>query len=466
MRSTGGSARLGASDELLWRIESDPHLRSTIVAVSLLDRSPDWGRLRTRMAETCTLIPRLRQRVVNPSVPGRHASWRVDECFDLDYHLRRVVAPAPGDLRAALDLAGPAAMGTFDKDRPLWEFTLVEGLADGQAAFVQKVHHSFTDGVGAVQLAGALFDAKRNPTRPPPRSADDPPADVAPTTSLLGSLLSPLGSIVDLSVRGAATIPALVGRSLTNPVGVLASTARQARSITRLLAPVSRPLSPVMTGRGMSRRLDVLDLPFDSISAAAHAAGCTVNDAFLAGVAGGMRLYHEHHGATAGTLRVTMPISVRHPDDPPGGNRFAPARFALPITTVDPVGRMREMAALARQWRHEPALALTSVIASGLNLLPVPATTAAFGSMLKAIDFVATNVPGLRSRAYLAGAEVVREFAFAPPSGAAFSVALLSHVGHCCIGLNVDTAAVPDPETLTVCMQRGFEEVVEERGRT
>ena len=80
--------------------------------------------------------------------------------------------------------------------------------------------------------------------------------------------------------------------------------------------------------------------------------------------------------------------------------------------------------------------------------------------MLKAIDFVATNVPGLTQRSYLAGAEVVRQYAFAPPSGSAFSVALMSHVDQCCVGINADTAAVPDPEVLTVCLREGFEEVL------
>ena len=115
---------------------------------------------------------------------------------------------------------------------------------------------------------------------------------------------------------------------------------------------------------------------------------------------------------------------------------------------------------LAREWRSEPALPLSDAIAGVLGRLPVAASTSIFGAMLKGIDFVATNVPGLRAPAYLAGAEVLREYAFAPPSGAAFSVALLSHGDQCCIGINADVAAVPDPELLTACLREGFEEVV------
>ncbi len=454
-------SRLRASDALLWNIEKDPCLRSTIVAVSLLDRSPDWDRLRARMVEACDLVPRLRQHVHTPDGPFGQPIWRVDEFFDIDYHLRRVVAPEPGDLRAVLDLAAPIAMGTFDRGRPPWEFTLVEGLAGGQAAFVQKVHHSFTDGVGAIQLAERLFDRQRNPRRHDAAVADDAASN---PESVIGTLVAQAGSVVGASVRATRALPGFIGRSITDPLGVVTAAVRDTRSVAKLLAPVSRPLSPIMTGRGMSRRLDSFDVPLDALVGAAHAAEGTLNDAFLAGIAGGMRLYHERHASPVSKLRVTMPISLRRPGDPPGGNRFAPARFVLPISTIDPRARMCELGDLARGWRNEPALPLSNAIAAGLNVLPIRATTSIFGSMLKAVDFVATNVPGLRHRAYLAGAEVVREYAFGPPSGASFSVALLSHLDQCCIGLNIDTRAVPDPDLLTMCIRDGFDEVLTVRG--
>jgi lactate dehydrogenase-like 2-hydroxyacid dehydrogenase len=92
--------------------------------------------------------------------------------------------------------------------------------------------------------------------------------------------------------------------------------------------------------------------------------------------------------------------------------------------------------------------------------LPSPAVTQVFGSMLRNVDFVATNVPGLPVPAYLAGAELLRQYAFAPPSGAALNVALLSHVGHCCIGVNIDRAAIADPDLLVSCLQEGFDEII------
>jgi diacylglycerol O-acyltransferase / wax synthase len=457
--------RLGASDALLWNIERDPCLRTTIMAVSVLDRAPDWGVLTARVAEACELIPRLRQRVVAAPFGLGAPRWQFDEQFDLAYHLRRIVAPDVADLRSVLDIAGPMAMGAFDRDRPLWEFTLVEGLADGRAALIQKVHHSLTDGVGAIKLAGLLFDTSREPAKRPHK----PPVEHAASNGRLASIVetaaADLATAAKISARGAQSLPGLVARAFSDPLGLVGSATREARSIGKLVAPVTQPMSPVMSSRGMSRRLDVFDVPLDALLASAHSVEGSLNDAFLASVTGGMRRYHERHKAPVGSLRVTMPINIRKSDDPDGSNRFTPARFALPVSTVDAAERMRQLGELARNWRHEPALPLTEAIAGVLNRLPIFVTTAVFGSMLKAIDFVATNVPGLQHRVYLAGAEVEREYAFAPPSGAAFSVALLSHVDQCCVGINTDTTAVPDPEVLTACLHQGFDEVLKVRSR-
>ena len=120
--------RLNASDAVLWTIERDPSLRTTIVAIAVLDRAPDWPRLRRRLVEASVAAPRFRQRVVEAPMRLGPPRWELDEHFDIDYHLRRVRAPDPGGLETVLRIAEPMAMAAFDKDRPLWEFTLVEGL--------------------------------------------------------------------------------------------------------------------------------------------------------------------------------------------------------------------------------------------------------------------------------------------------------------------------------------------------
>ena len=150
------------SDALMWNIEKDPLLRSTIVTVLLLDQAPDWDRLVDKIERGTWMIPRLRQRIATPLLRMGPPQWSGDANFDLRYHLRRVKVCEP-TFEAVLDLARTSAMAGFDRARPLWEYTVVEGLEGGKAAMILKVHHSMTDGVGGMKLLLMLFDFEREP---------------------------------------------------------------------------------------------------------------------------------------------------------------------------------------------------------------------------------------------------------------------------------------------------------------
>lgn len=454
--------RLGASDSVLWDIEKDPVLRSTITAVALLDRVPDWERLERRLEHGSRVVPRLRQRVRVPPLRLGAPRWVDDTRFDLEYHLRRVRAPKSrrGDaLRIALDVAQPLAMAPFDRARPLWEFTLVEGLPGGAAAFIQKVHHTVTDGVGGIRLALLLLDDA--PDAPDPDPVESAPLVEASARSLLtDSWVEDLQGVGRSALRVPGVAAEALGGFARRPGGATRDAVRMGTSVARLMQPVTEPCSPIMRERSLARRFEAFEVPFEQLRAAGHAAGGSVNDAFLGAVVGGLADYHRHHGAALPQLRFTMPINVRHDGDSMGGNHFVPARFAVPATDRDAAERIAAVGRVAHAWRTEPSLRLTEPLAAMLDRLPVTVTTAIFGGMLKGVDAVVTNVPGMPTQHYLAGAEVLREWAFAPPSGAALSVALLSHVGVGCVGLTIDTASVPDPTVLAACMRRAFDETL------
>lgn len=460
---TTATVRMSASDTVLWSLEHDPILRSTITAIAILDRSPDWDALRRRVAHATELMPRLRQRVVEPSNPGGVPRWVFDDDFDLDYHLRRVRSPAPGSRRDVLDLATPIATQPFDHTRPLWEFTLVEGMEHGEAALIQKLHHSITDGEGAVALAMLLLDEQRDasPERPTAPTGQAAATAAEPT---LQRALGDLGGRWVRGLAGAANLSTSLARTAlgtaVDPIGTARQAGALARSMAKAVAPIPESASPIMRSRSLSRRLDTIDLPLADLKAAAHAAGGTMNDAFLAGVIGGLTRYHDQHQSPIDTLRITMPISIRRADDALAGNHFVPARFEVPCTITDPAARILALGAIARDWQHEPFLAHSDALATLLAHLPAGVTSDIMGSMLKHVDAVATNVVGLPTPTYLAGAELVREYAFAPPSGAAVNVALLSHVDTACIGVVSDASAIPDDALLMQCLVESFDQVL------
>jgi len=438
------------SDSLMWRIEADPVLRSPIVVVGMLDREPKRAALHAALDRAVLAIPRLRQRVVSD---GGRLAWADDPAYSLTHHLRFATVDDGGGVGAVLAVAEPDAAAAFDPVRPLWQLTVVTGLDGGQAAFILRFHHTITDGVGGVALAEGLFDRRRTPARQPAASA--------PVTTVPRSSPDPDGPGVWASFTGlAAGAVRVAAKTATDPRGSLLAGWRVARSVERMVAPTGPPLSPLLVGRGIDRRLHVLELPFAGLLAAGHAADGTVNDAFLAAVGGAMREYHETLGTRLDSMRVTMPISLRTAEDAPGGNRFTPARFEMPIDDPDPAGRIRLASAIVRRIRAEPAVGLTSILASVLNRLPGPLVTSAFGAMLRSIDVDAVDVPGLRRAAYFAGAKLDRMWAFAPPTGAAMSITLVSHGDTAAIGVATDVAAVAEPELLVACLGRALDDVL------
>jgi WS/DGAT/MGAT family acyltransferase len=437
-------------------MERDPTLRSTIVGVAWLDRSPDWDTLVERIDRATQTVPMFRQRIDEP--PGKLAPprWTTDDRFDLTWHVRRIDAPSPHTPATVIEFARNAAMTAFDHAHPLWEFTLVERLEGGRAALVMKVHHALTDGLGSMQLALELFDLESDPPARAPQPhvspADEPEPQSLVRESLAWDWHRAFGAV---RTTARSTIPT-VWRAVRHPVGWVGQTVDTAGSIARTLAPVSKTLSPIMKERSVTRHLDMLEVKLDDLKRAAANAGGSVNDGFMAGVTGGLRRYHEHYGAPVDELRVTMPISIRKPDDPPGGNRITLLRFAVPVSDADPASRIRAMDRLCRTARDERSVDFTGAIAGTLNLLP----RAVIGGMLKHIDFLASDIPGFPLPIYLAGARVERYAAFGPTVGTSVNCALLSYNGACCVGINMDTAAVAAPTLLVDCLREGFEEVL------
>jgi WS/DGAT/MGAT family acyltransferase len=437
-------ARLSAADSLLWRIEADPVLRTPVVVVGLLDRSPTAEGVEATIERAVELLPRLGQRLDPPPLDLGRPRWRPSGEPSLAAHVRRVAAPG-GGLDAALAVAEPDAAAAFDPVRSPWTMTVVDGLDGDRSALILRFHHTLTDGVGGIEIAERLFDRTRRPraggtSHAPSTAAQD------------GTVRAPWPLALANGARTAAG-------ALVRPWRAMGAAARMAGSAVRTLAPAPPGGSPVLAGRSLDRRLAVLERPLRDLKAAARATGGTVNDVLLAAVGGALAEYHWDQGRPVPALRVVMPISVRRPGDGIGGNRFVPARFTLPVDDPDPTNRVRIAGALVRACRREPALGAGDVLAAAVDLMPRALAARLFSGMLRSVDVDVVDVPGLRRRAYVGGARVERLWAFAPPTGAALSVTLVSHDGTACIGVACDQLAVTDLEGLERCLATAFDEL-------
>jgi diacylglycerol O-acyltransferase / wax synthase len=432
----------------MWRIESDPVLRSPILVVGLLDRSPTPAGVETTVDHAMAAVPRLRQRIVGPPLDLGRPRWEDAGEPSLAHHVRRVRATG-GDLDSVLEVVQPDAVTAFDPARSPWTLTVVDGLEGGRSAVVLRFHHAITDGMGGIEIADLLFDRTRRPARTRRTAPASPSATPGDDSA------GPLGALVTgltLATRGALD-------AARHPADALRAPLRFGRSAARLLAPAAEG-SPELAGRSLDRWLAVTERPLAALRRAAHATGGTVNDVLLAAVAGALSSYHRAQGTPVPSVRVTMPISIRREGDPLGGNRFVPARFTLPIDDPDPRARVKIGGAIVRGWRAEPALRSSGLLAAGLNLLPRPLVTRVFGGMLRSIDLDVVDVPGLTRPAYIGGARIDRLWAFAPPTGAALSITLVSHTRTACVALACDRLAVTDPELLSTCLDDALDELI------
>ncbi len=129
-------------------------------------------------------VPRLNQVPVRPPLPGAAPVWRTTSDFDIDYHVQYTRLREPAGMRQLLDYASHLAMRPFDPARPLWESHIVEGLADGRAAAIQKIHHSLGDGIGLLDIALTFLDLERDPPVQP-TEPHEPAEDAASALELL-----------------------------------------------------------------------------------------------------------------------------------------------------------------------------------------------------------------------------------------------------------------------------------------
>jgi WS/DGAT/MGAT family acyltransferase len=369
-------------------------------------------------------------------------------------------------MRHLLDIVQEFAAAPFDRDRPLWDALLVEGLTGGRAGYAVKSHHSVTDGLGAVQLMVRLHS--RTPEHDPHRPEPPVPAagDGASRVGLFaGQVAGAVRSAPMAALRQGAELVGALGRPWETVSQVAGRAAGAARFVGQN-AGGSRG-SELLARRGGGWHFEIVDVPLADLKAGAKAAGGSLNDGLLAAVIGGFRRYHEWYRAPLDRLTVGFPISLRNKDDPQGGNRFTGAKFAAPMAERDPAARIaavRQFVLAARAASGAASDTVTTALAPAVGWLPASLVGVVSGRLTSTNDVQVSSIPGVPYPVYVAGSRITHMYPFGPLPGCAAMITLLSHDGDCCIGINTDTTAVADPGRLADDLRAGLAEVVALRG--
>ena len=423
----------------------------------------DYDALVGLIADRIAFVPRYRQRL--QTVPGRVASpvWVDDDDFDLTFHVRRSALPRPGSIEQLRELTARIVSRQLDRNRPLWEVYLIEGLEGGRFAILTKSHQVLVDGVSTVDLGQVILDVA-------PEQGDTVSDDWRPQPS--PSPAKMLADAIGDTIRHPRTAIATARDNAESTLRSAGSAGLRALDALGALSSLrASPDSPLSAMLSEQRRFTTVRTTLEDYRRVRRRHGGTVNDVILATITGALRAWlmtraETVHGSR--TLRAMVPMSVIDNDLEPTslGSQVAGHLLSLPIGESSPVVRLHQVS-YALKAHKETGRAVAADRLAGVAGF-APTTFHALGSRVAAaqtrrgFNLVITNVPGPQFPLYAAGAQMLDTYPVPPLlPGHALAIGVTSYDGHVYFGLNADRDAVPDLDVLAQCLTEALEELVD-----
>jgi WS/DGAT/MGAT family acyltransferase len=428
--------RLSALDASFLHLE-DASAHMHVASVLLFEGdAPPYDELLANIERRLHLVPRYRQKLAFVPLGQGRPRWVDDPHLNLRYHVRSTALPSPGSEEQLRDLAGRVFAQQLDRDKPLWELWLVEGVEDGRFALLAKTHHALVDGISGVDIVSVLFDTSVEPAAPPDPGRRWLPRPSPSDAQLLGEAL-----------LERATAPGEAGRSvralLRAPRKVADAAVNAAAGVGAMAWAGMKPAPETPYNRqiGPHRRFTWVRSDLDDIKAIKNELGGTVNDVVLSAVAGalGRHMRRRGHRTDGVELKAMVPVSVRS-DEERGdlGNRVAAIMAPLPVWCQEPVARLdivrEEMSGLKESGQALGAQVLTDL--SGFAPPTVMGQAARLVRHQRFFNLVVTNIPGPQIPLYLMGRRLVDPFPMVPlANNQGLGVAIMSYDGHMNFGL-------------------------------
>jgi len=442
--------RLGSLDAVFIDAEDqDPRTSMAIASIAVFEGPPPTHEeFLTFLAGRLPLVPRYRQKLHPVPLRLGRPVWVDDPHFDLGYHVRRTALPAPGGDRQLAELMARVMSQRLDRDHPLWEYWVIEGLAEGRWALISKVHHCMVDGISGTDLYRVIFDFSPEPS---PVATDDraPGAEPSPlelaAEAVLDDVVIPLREA--LALHGAAS----------HPGGAIRQAADAVRGLVEL-APAAWPATDSsLTGPiGKERRFTFIRASLEDVKLIKRELGGTVNDVVLAAITGGFRALLLARGEQPGPrmVRSLVPVSVRAPgEENVYGNQVSALLADLPVHIADPAERLAALrAGLQALKTGKESMVGESLVRLGrysVYSLTSWWVRLAFGLPQREIITVTTNVPGPQQPLYGLGRRLVEIIPYVPiATTLRTGIAIFSYCGTVTFGITGDFAANPDLDVL------------------
>lgn len=414
------------------------------------------------------LLPPLRRRLVEVPLGLDHPYWINDPDFDIEYHVRHIAIPPPGDTEQLAAQVARIIGRQMDRDKPLWEAYVMEGLEDDQFAVLSKTHHATIDGASGVEFLTILLDADPDGDDVPPDDGSWKPESVPTDLELIGRTI---GTFIQRPYRlarvqlNAAQQMAEITRNkglermVSNARRQLPGPLRQSDA-DRPAATTPAPRTPFNRSISPHRRLSMDSFSLEDIKAVKNKAGATVNDVVMAICAGALRNYLiEHDALPEQPLQAMVPVSIRTGDEEDRWtNRVSSLFVELPTNVDDPLERVsvvrQAMNDAKEQFEMTPADALVDLANFSSPALAAQAARLATNLGLAdqtdpVVNVVISNVPGPRQPLYLAGAEMQHYFPVSTiGEGVGLNITVHSYLDTLDIGLVACRELVPDLDHL------------------
>jgi WS/DGAT/MGAT family acyltransferase len=408
------------------------------------------------------LIPPFRRRLVEVPLGLDQPYWIEDPDFDIEYHVRELALPSPGDDQQLAEQAARLHARRLDRSRPLWELYLIHGLQGGRLAIYTKVHHAAIDGVSGNDLLGAVLDLSAEG-----RPQEDAPEWHCDETPGAWSMLARSGLALTGHPMRAARLVWSLGRSLpalaTSPgrprLPIVDRFVNRTSDAMLSTSGLRAPGTPFNKPIGPHRRWAFRSVPLADVKAVKSAAGATVNDVVMALCTGALRRWLTDHDALPDApLVAAVPLSVRTEEQKgAGGNRVSSLIAALPTTTDDPTERLRAcheaMRAAKDQHGALPAELLADVTQFAMPALAGQAARLSarlrLVELINPFNLIISNVPGPDIPLYYAGARLLDVYPLsAIADGQGLNITVLSYGGQMYFGLIADRDLVPDLDVM------------------